>query len=314
MLSFSPTTDRTLRQAACVPHTIRAVKLGVIVSPAAGWTYLELCDLARDTERAGFDSFWVSDHFFGGAGFPDRDCLEAWTLLAALARDTEHVRLGCLVTAAQYRNPALLAKIVAGVDQMSDGRIEFGIGAGWKESEYRAYGYEYLEPGPRVEQMIEAIEICKRLWTEERATFRGKHYRVEEAVCAPKPKQRPYPPVWIGGNKPRVMRVAARMADGFDIGRRGADGAPLTGEEMRSLVAELDAACVAVGRTRPLRKSHWSPIELEADAASVRALRERIVEYESAGLERLILAFPKERAGEMVRRAHEEGLTTRPSP
>jgi probable F420-dependent oxidoreductase len=246
------------------------MKLGVIVSPAAGWTYDELRDLARESTRAGFESFWVSDHFFGGAGFPDRDCLEAWTLLAALARDTEGIRLGCLVTAAQYRNPALLAKTVAGVDQMSDGRIEFGIGAGWKDNEYKAYGIDYLEPGARVDQMIDAIEICRRLWTEERATYAGKHYRIDDAVCSPKPKQRPHPPIWIGGNKPRVMRVAARLADGFDIGRRGADGAPLTGDEMRALNAELEAACTAVHRTRPLRTSHWSPVELEDDPASIR--------------------------------------------
>ena len=102
------------------------MKLGVVVSPAAGYPYEEILELARATERNGVESFWVSDHLFSGAGFPDRDCLEAWTLLAALARDTTTVRLGCLVTAAQYRNPALLAKIVAGVDQMSGGRVEFG--------------------------------------------------------------------------------------------------------------------------------------------------------------------------------------------
>jgi alkanesulfonate monooxygenase SsuD/methylene tetrahydromethanopterin reductase-like flavin-dependent oxidoreductase (luciferase family) len=98
------------------------VKLAVIFSPAAGHTYIELRDFAREAERVGIESFWVSDHFFGGpVGVPDQDCLEAFTLLAALARDTTRIRLGVLVAAAQYRNPALLAKIVAGVDQMSDG-------------------------------------------------------------------------------------------------------------------------------------------------------------------------------------------------
>ncbi len=278
------------------------MKLGVIVSPAAGWKYLELRDLARDAERSGFESFWVSDHFFGGEGFPDRDCLEAWTLLAALARDTRTVRLGCLVAAAQYRNPALLAKTVAGVDQMSDGRIEFGIGAGWKENEYRAYGYEFPEPGARVDQMIDAIEICTRLWTEQRASYRGKHYRIDDAVSSPKPAQRPYPPLWIGGSKPRVLRVAARLADGFDIGRRGPDGAPLTADEMRAAVAEVDAASRAAKRDRPLLRSHWSSAEIEDDDVSVHTLRDRMTAYEGAGLDRLILAFPKDRAAEMVRR------------
>ena len=130
------------------------MKVGVIVSPAAGWRYDELAALARGAETAGFESFWVSDHFFGGPGgpTPDRDCLEAWTLVAALARDTERIRLGTLVTAVQYRNPALLAKIAAGIDQISGGRLELGLGAGWKEDEYRAYGYEFPPAGARVEQ------------------------------------------------------------------------------------------------------------------------------------------------------------------
>ena len=288
--------------------------LGVIVSPAAGWTYDELRDLARESERAGFATFWVSDHFFGGEGFPDRDCLEAWTLLAALSRETRTIRLGCLVTAAQYRNPALLAKIVATVDQLSGGRVDFGIGAGWKENEYRAYGYEFADPGTRVTQMIETIEVCRRLWTEDRATYHGKHYRIEDAVAAPKPVQRPHVPIWVGGKGPRVIRAAARSADWFDIGRRGEGGAPLTGDELGALIAEVRAACTAVERSRPLRLSHWSPTELEAGEASVRTLRDRIAAYAGAGLDAFILSFPRERAAEMVRRAHEQGLTARPLP
>ena len=277
------------------------MKLATIVSPAAGWTYLELRDLARSAESVGFESFWVSDHFFGGEGVPDRDCLEAWTVLAALARDTTAIRLGCLVAAAQYRNPALLAKIVAGVDHMSGGRIEFGIGAGWKVNEYKAYGYDYLDPGPRVDQMIDAIEICRRLWTEERATYSGKHYRIENAIAAPKPVQRPYPPLWVGGAGPRVMRAAARLADGFDIGKHGPGGAFLTEDEMRTINAELDDACRATKRDRPLLRSHWSAAEV-TDEESLRTLRDRIDAYARGGLDRYILAFPKERAPEMIQR------------
>ncbi len=278
------------------------MKLGAIVSPAAGWKYDELADLAQQTERSGaFDSFWVSDHFFGGDGFPDRDCLEAWTLLAALSRDTRTIRLGCLVAAAQYRNPALLAKIVAGVDQISGGRIEFGIGAGWKENEYKAYGYEFPEPGTRVDQMVEAIDICKLLWTQERASYEGEHYHVAEAVSAPKPAQKPHPPLWIGGAGPRVMKIAARMADGFDIGRRG-DGAEkpfFTEDEMRAICDELDALGRVAKRARPLMKSHWSPVN---DAAAVAALRKRAAGYARAGLDRWILSFPKDSASDMIKR------------
>ena len=277
------------------------MKLGVIVSPAAGYSYEELLGLARETEKAGLESFWVSDHFFGGEGFPDRDCLEAWTLLAALARDTKTVRLGCLVTAAQYRNPGLLAKIVAGVDQMSGGRIEFGIGAGWKENEYKAYGYEYPDAGRRVTQMNEAIQICTLLWTTERATFTGTEYKIVDAVCAPKPKQRPHPPIWIGGRGPRVMRSAARYADGFDISRRGTDPGPMDAAAIQAVNAELDEVCRAVKRERPLLRSHWSSVTL-TDDASVQSLKERIAGFGRAGLDRFILAFPRESATEMIRR------------
>src|SRR5256885_7929162 len=110
------------------------MKLGVIVSPAAGWSYQEICDVAQLAEKSGFDSFWVSDHFFGGpGGTPDRNCLEAWTLLAALARDTTKIRLGVLVAAIQYRNPALQAKIAAGVELQSRAPPEVRVGARWRE-------------------------------------------------------------------------------------------------------------------------------------------------------------------------------------
>ncbi|HZP95562.1 MAG TPA: TIGR03560 family F420-dependent LLM class oxidoreductase [Candidatus Limnocylindria bacterium] len=286
------------------------MKLGVIVSPAAGWTYDELREIANETEAAGFESFWVSDHFFGGEGVPDQDCLEAWTLLAALARDTRTVRLGCLVTAAQYRNPALLAKIVAGVDQMSGGRIEFGIGAGWKDNEYRAYGYDFGDPGRRVTELREALEICTRLWTQDRATFHGKRYRVDGAVCAPKPAQRPHPPIWVGGAGPRVMRIAARFADGFDIGHNGSTGLS-TADDLRERMRALDDACRWVRRDRPLLRSQWSAVEL-TDAASVRTVRERLASYAGLGLDRFLFQLPKERAGAMVRRARTEELLTRP--
>ena len=293
-----------------------SLKLGLIFSPAAGHPYGELRDFAREAERAGLESFWVSDHFFGGpTGVPDRDCLEAWTLLAALARDTKSIRLGVLVTAAQYRNPALLAKIVAGVDQMSAGRVEFGIGAGWKTQEYRAYGYEFPPAGARVEQLRDTLEICRRLWTDERATYHGKHYRIDDAVCAPKPAQRPHPPIWVGGSGPRVMRLAARYADGFDLGRHGPSGAPLTVDELASALAEVRRVCDDAGRDRPIALSHWTGAELEADDIARRAVVERFSGYARAGLDRLLLALVgRERganaldAGALIRRLSDRVL------
>jgi len=279
------------------------VKLAVIFSPAAGHPYAELRDFAREAERVGIESFWVSDHFFGGpVGVPDRDCLEAFTLLAALARETTRIRLGVLVAAAQYRNPALLAKIVAGVDQMSGGRFEFGIGAGWKAEEYSAYGYEFPSAGARVEQLKDTLEICRRMWTSDRATYHGKHYRIDDAVCAPKPAQHPHPPIWVGGSGPRVMRLAARYADGFDLGRHGPAGAPLSEEEMTAALAEVRSICEEARRDRPIALSHWVSTEFGAEEESQRLLFERISAYQRAGLDRLLLAFPRDHAGEMIRR------------
>jgi F420-dependent oxidoreductase-like protein len=285
------------------------VKLAVIFSPAAGHTYIELRDFAREAEHVGIESFWVSDHFFGGpVGVPDRDCLEAFTLVAALARETTRIRLGVLVAAAQYRNPALLAKIVAGVDQMSAGRFEFGIGAGWKAEEYRAYGYEFASAGARVEQLKDTLEICTRMWTSDRATYHGEHYRIHDAVCAPKPAQHPHPPIWVGGSGPRVMRLAARYADGFDLGRHGPAGAPLSADEMAVALLEVRKVCEDAKRERPIALSHWVGAELGADDGSKRELLDRIRGYERAGLDRLLLAFPRDRAGEMIRRLGEEIL------
>src|SRR5438445_12900199 len=183
--------------------------LGVQVEPQFGFSYTDVVGIAREAETAGFRALWVADHLFLGTDAVATDCLEAWTLLAALAVDTKKIRIGPMVTSQSYRNPALLAKIAAGVDHMSGGRLEFGLGAGWKEVEYRAYGYEFPSAADRVTQMNECLEICTRMWSEDRATYRGKHYRIDDALCAPKPVQRPLP-VWIGGKMPRVMRSAAR--------------------------------------------------------------------------------------------------------
>jgi F420-dependent oxidoreductase-like protein len=285
------------------------LQIAVVFSPAAGHPYAELRDFAREAERVGVESFWVSDHFFGGpVGVPDRDCLEAFTVLAALARETTRIRLGVLVAAAQYRSPALLAKIVAGIDQMSDGRFEFGIGAGWKAEEYRAYGYEFPPAGTRVEQLKDTLEICRRLWTNDRATYRGKHYRVVDAVCSPKPAQRPHPPIWVGGSGPRVTRLAARYADGFDLGRHGPAGAALSEDEMAAALAEVRRVCAEAKRERPIALSHWVSAELGIDDDSRRQLLERIRGYGRAGLDRLILAFPRDGAGEMIGRLDKDVL------
>ncbi|TMC75399.1 MAG: TIGR03560 family F420-dependent LLM class oxidoreductase [Chloroflexi bacterium] len=216
--------------------------LGVQIEPQFGYKFEDILAIASDAEAAGFTRLWVSDHFFLGKDAVNTDCLEAWTLLAALAMRTDRIRIGPMVTSQSYRNPALLAKIAAGVDVMSRGRLDVGLGAGWKEVEYRAYGYEFPDAPTRVTQLIETIEICTRMWREDRATYHGKHYRIDDALCSPKPVQRPLP-VWIGGSKPRVMRIAAKYGDAFNI---TASASALA--ELPERLRELDDACRSVNR------------------------------------------------------------------
>jgi F420-dependent oxidoreductase-like protein len=218
------------------------VDLGVQIEPQFGFKFDDVLAIALDAERAGFTRLWVSDHLFLDPNAVNTDCLEAWTLLAALAVRTERIRIGPMVTAQSYRNPALLAKIAAGVDVMSKGRLDFGLGAGWKDVEYRAYGYEFPEAPTRVTQMIETLEICTRMWKEERATYLGKYYRIENALCSPKPAQQPLP-IWIGGSKPRVMRAAAKYGHAFNI--TASASAP---NDLPDRLRDLDEACRAEKR------------------------------------------------------------------
>ena len=217
--------------------------LGVQIEPQYGFKFDEILAIANEARAAGFTRLWVSDHFFNDADAVATDCLEAWTLLAALAVKTEGIRIGAMVTCQSYRNPAFLAKIAAGVDVMSGGRLEFGVGAGWKEFEYRAYGYEFPDAPTRVSQLIETLEICTRMWKDERATYHGKHYRVDDALCSPKPAQHPLP-IWIGGSKPRVMRTAARYASAFNFNA----GTSAQTDKLKAAMREMDEICRAAKR------------------------------------------------------------------
>ena len=193
-----------------------SVDFGVQIEPQYGFTYEQIQDVAQTAERLGYESIWVSDHFFLTPETVDANCLECYTVLTALARDTRRLRLGAMVASQSYRNPAYLAKMAASIDHISNGRLNFGIGAGWKEVEYRAYGYPYPGPGVRIRQLEEAIEICRLMWTEDRASFKGKYYAVSDALSAPKPVQQPLP-VWVGGTGAQTLRVAAKHADAVNF-------------------------------------------------------------------------------------------------
>ncbi len=172
-------------------------------------------------EQHGFTWFSVMDHLIQipGVGEPEEPFMEGWTVISALAAVTAKIRLATLVTSVAYRNPALLAKMAAGVDIISGGRLTFGFGAGWYYQEYGQYGYEFPDPpAVRIRQMEEALKLIKLMWTEPRATFYGKYFHVEEAILEPKPLQKPHPPILIGGSGEQLtLRVLARHGDACNL-------------------------------------------------------------------------------------------------
>ncbi len=175
--------------------------------------------VARRAERLGFDSVWLFDHFHTYHRPVLETTFEAWTSSAALARETSRIRIGQMVTCNAYRNPALLAKMASTVDVMSHGRLDFGIGAGWYEHEYLAYGYPFPPVGTRLRMLDEALQVIHAMWREPHASFEGEFYRIDGAINEPKGVQRPHPPVWVGGSGERVtLRLAAQYGDVTNFG------------------------------------------------------------------------------------------------
>ena len=225
---------------------MRGMELRIFTEPQQGATYDQLLAVARRTEDLGFDAFFRSDHYLhmgDVSGLPGPS--DAWTTLAGLARDTNQVRLGTLVTAATFRLPGPLAIAVATVDAMSGGRVELGIGAGWFDDEHAAYGIPFPATGERFDRLEEQLEIIEGLWTTPEGTtfdFSGRHYEVVGSPGRPKPVQRPRPPVIIGGFGPRrTPRLVARFADEFNV--------PFVDPATTAaLGANVDEACRTAGR------------------------------------------------------------------
>jgi len=197
----------------------------------------------RIADEAGFDHLWNFDHFHPIAGAPlDGDIFDGWSLLAAMAEATTRVRLGSMVTGNTYRNPAILAKMAATVDHLSGGRLEFGLGGAWAEVEHEMLGLEFPSVGERLRRLGEACQVVKKLWTEEKADFEGRYYRLQGAFANPKPVQKPHPPIWIGGGgEQRTLRIVARHADVWNLA-----GGPI--EVARHKVEVLHRHCAEVGR------------------------------------------------------------------
>jgi F420-dependent oxidoreductase-like protein len=223
------------------------MRLVIFVEPQLGASYDDQLQVARHAEQLGFDGFFRSDHFLTmgkhRSGLPGPT--DSWATLAALAVQTSTIRLGTLLTSATFRHPGLLAVSVAQVDQMSGGRVELGLGAGWFEAEHRAYGVPFPSTRERFDRLEEQLEIVTGLWTtppESAYSFHGKHYQLIDSPALPKPVQSPRPPVIVGGKGPRrTPALAARFADEFNV---PFSSLPETDDVFR----RVEAACEAIGR------------------------------------------------------------------
>jgi len=218
------------------------IRFGLHIEPDYGYEYQTIRKMALEAEEIGFDSVWLSDHFFIERAHPEKSALECWTTLTALALETKRIHLGPNVSCVSFRHPAMLARIAASLDVMSKGRVEFGIGAGWNQDEHDAFGIPFEKPSKRIQKLAEALEIIKRLWTGEIVSFEGRTYRLNGAFCLPKPVQKPHPPIWVGGKGDKLLRVAAQFADytNFDF------QVPL--EDCRERLKVLKNHCANIGR------------------------------------------------------------------
>ena len=222
------------------------MKLRIFTEPQQGADYQTLRAVALAAEELGFDAFFRSDHYLamgGGSGLPGPT--DSWATLAALAVETSRIRLGTLVSAATFRLPGPLAITVAQVDQMSGGRVEFGVGTGWFEAEHTAYGIPFPPLGERFDRLEEQLAIITGLWgtdVGQTFSFEGRHYQLTDSPGLPKPAQRPRPPVLLGGaGARRTPRLAARFADEFNVPFR-------TVPESAAAFERVRAACEAAGR------------------------------------------------------------------
>ena len=289
-------------------------------------------EAALECERLGFDSIYLSDHIVPrpNTPYPEKDVydldvpyLECWTLLSALAVETTRVKLGTFTLCNSFRQPpSLLAKMASTLDHISGGRLIFGIGAGYNEQEYAMYGVPYPRPSVRTRQLDEALRIIKMMWTEERPSFTGRYYSIREAICNPKPIQKPHPPILIGGRGRKLtLKVVARHADIWnwppavpctpevygeycDILRRNCES---VGRDPGRIVKSLGDICHISRDRAELRGevSKYKPDELTMGdymkhlIGTPEECVERINAYWDLGISELVLQFPSLGAGDM---------------
>ena len=247
-----------------------------------------MVDVTQKAESLGFTSAWVYDHFHTVPLPTQEATYEAWTLMAALAVATDTIRLGQMCTCNGYRSPSYLAKVAASIDVISNGRLEMGIGGGWYEHEYTAYGYPFPKPSVRLGELDEAVQIMRMMWTEDEASFEGDHYTISGAICQPKPVQDPMIPLWIaGGGEQLTLRTAARYADYTNFGG--------TLESFKHKSSVLEQHCEREGRdfSTITRSENFSvligesPVQIDAAKSKLRSRFETVLDDADLAMDRL---------------------------
>jgi F420-dependent oxidoreductase-like protein len=260
--------------------TSEPLRFGVVTDQIQPWP--TLLEHWQYFEALGFDSIWDSDHFIQSSWAAEPN-FEAWTVLAALATNTNRIRIGVLVSCNTFRHPALLAKQAVTVDHLSNGRLDLGLGAGWFEAEHRMFGIDFPDPAERVARFREAVEIVDQLLRNDETTYQGRYYRLVEARFRPRPVQQPRPPLTLAGHKPGMLRIIAEYADIWNSFG--------TVEEMRTRNDVLNELCLASGRKpEAIRRSLYCPTSMKPSPwASVEAFRDVVGRYGEAGIQEFVL-------------------------
>ena len=249
----------------------------------------ELVARARLAEDAALDGVWVFDHFKALYGDPKGPALEAWTLLAGLARETSRVRLGTLVTGMTHRHPSVLAAEVVTVDHLSGGRVECAIGAAWNEPEHRELGIPFPSTSERLDRLEEGIQVLRLLFTEEDVSFDGRTYQLESATYRPKPVQQPHPPIWVGGEgRKRTLPIVGRFADAWH-------GWATDATELEAMNAIIDGAAEEAGRD-PASILRASSLSLSEPWDEVKTAYEWM---QGGGIGYLVIDWPTEGQGRL---------------
>jgi F420-dependent oxidoreductase-like protein len=257
------------------------IRFGVQTAPQQ-ISWAELRETWQEVETLGFDSLWVNDHLLPSVGPSDAPNLEGWTMLAAMAALTTRVRIGVMVASNTFRHPAILAKMATTVDHISGGLLILGLGSGYFVQEHQVYGIPLHTPSRRARQLEEALQVIRKLWSEEKASFTGRYYQLANAPFAPKPLQKPGPPIMIGGTGENlILPLVAKYADLWNAGGLGI-------EALARKIAILEGHCARIGRNgSEIEKTYLTPLYLRSNPSEVERLLTQMPPVQTLSIEQM---------------------------